>query len=109
MKIVSLLIFAYIIYIVWKLSYDARAKIGLKKTLFQGFLWCVGVALFATLTLGTHIENYDDDPFYGKGETIQDYEPTNKQRFTNFAYYMMILYLPVIAGAIRIIRKKEEA
>lgn len=95
------LLIAYMIYIAWKLSYEATAKIGFKKVLLKGLLWCAGIAVFATITLGTHTENYDDDPFYGRGETVQDYKPTNEQRFANFAYYITILYLPVIVGAIK--------
>lgn len=88
------------VYTAWKLSYDATTKIGFKEALFHGFLWCAGIALFTSLTLGTHTENNDDDdPFYGRSETVQDYEPTTQQRVANFAYYMTLLYLPVIVGA----------
>jgi hypothetical protein len=41
------------------------------------------------------------DPLYGGCERYTDdgYEPTMEQRTANFAYYVTLLYIPVIIGA----------
>ncbi len=94
------LFIAYIAYFSWKTAYDAAVKGGLKKTLLKGFLICAGIALFSAFNLGSHSESCDD-PIYGSCERVQDYEPTNEQRFASFIYFMTLLYLPAIVGTIK--------
>jgi len=57
-------------------------------------LFCAGIALFASATLGkpSCIDSETDN----RGTTCYEYaddgyEPTNKQRGANFSYYMVLL------------------
>lgn len=75
----------------------------LKMVLFKGFLYCAGIALFASMTLGDASCEFQSDPIYGGCDQYADdaYEPTAEQRIANFAYFMTLLYLPVIFGAFK--------
>lgn len=87
----------------WKLAYD-NAKGGKgRKVLWKGILWCGGIALFASFTLGNPSCEVQSDPVYGGCEQYADngYEPTTEQRLASFAYFMTLLYIPVIFGAIK--------
>jgi len=74
-----------------------KKKLSLQKRL----LWCGGIALFASITLGNPTCEQQADPVYGGCEYYADdgYEPTTEQRAANFAYFMTLLYIPVVFGA----------
>jgi hypothetical protein len=67
----------------------------------EGLLWCGGIALFASFTLGNPTCEIQADPVHGGCEYYADdgYEPTNEQRAVSFAYFMTLLYIPVVVGA----------
>jgi hypothetical protein len=73
-----------------------------KKVLWKGFLICAGIALFASFSLGnpTCIDSEQDY----RGSTCNDYandgyKPTTEQRSANFAFWLVLLYVPVVFGA----------
>ena len=74
-----------------------------KQTLWKGFLWCLGLAFLSSVLLGNPSCEYGSDPVYGGCEQYADdgYEPTTQQRVANFAYFMTLLYIPVVFGAFK--------
>lgn len=94
------LLIAGIVSFAWKQASDAAEKENLKKVLWKGLLWCAGIALFASFTLGNSTCEIQADPVYGGCEQYADdgYEPTTEQRAANFAYFMTLLYIPVVIG-----------
>jgi hypothetical protein len=96
------LLIAGIVYIAWKMANDNAERGKYKTVLWKGFLWCAGIALFASITLGnpTCLES---DPVYGGCLFYADdgYVPTTEQKIANFVYYMTLLYIPVVIGALK--------
>ncbi len=70
--------------------------------LWKGFLLCGGLALFASLVLGNPTCEQLSDPVYGGCEQYSNdgYKPTTEERAAHFAYFLTLLYLPVIFGAV---------
>lgn len=95
------LLISGIVCFAWKQSYDSAKRNQLKSVLWKGFLWCGGIALFASLTLGNPTCEIVEDPVRGGCAQYADnaFEPTAKKRIANFAYFMTLLYLPVAIGA----------
>ncbi len=94
------LLIAGVVSFAWKTAHDNAKGGKLKTVLWKGFLWCAGIALFASITLGNPTCEERSDPVYGGCEQYADngYEPTAEQRVARFAYFMTLLYLPVIIG-----------
>lgn len=96
------LLIAGVVYIAGKTASDNSKDGKYKNVLWKGSLWCAGIALFASVTLGnSSCESYED-PLYGGCEYYADdgYEPTTEQRVGSFAYFMILLYVPVLIGAL---------
>jgi len=103
LKALGYLFIAGVVYFAWKTASD-NAKGGKYKTvLWKGFLWCAGIALFASTTLGNPTCQERSDPVYGGCDRYTDggYEPTNEERVARFAYVMTLLYIPVVIGALK--------
>lgn len=100
-RALSYLLIAGIVYYAWKLAYE-NAGSNYKETLWKGLLWCGGIALFASVSLGSPSCLSGSDPVYGGCEEYADdgFEPTNEQRAAHFAYYLTLLYVPVVTGAL---------
>jgi hypothetical protein len=103
-RAVGYLIIAGVVYFAGKTASDNSKDGKYKTVLWRGFLLCAGIALFASITLGNpSCESYDDDSLYGSScEYYADdgYEPTTEQRVGSFAYFMTLLYIPVVIGAL---------
>jgi hypothetical protein len=54
------------------------------------------LSLFAWSSYGTHIE--DDDPIFGGGNTIDDFEPSDEERNTHALTVFLSLLLPACCG-----------
>ena len=94
---------AGIIYIVGKTASDKAKKGSYISVLWKGFLLCAGIALVASIALGNpSCEDYEQDPWGGICYSYSDsgFEPTTEERIARFAYFMTLLYVPVIIGAI---------
>ncbi len=100
LKAITYLFIAYVAFLAWHLARGAAVRSSRFKVLLQGFLWCLAISLFASINLGSHTESEDDDPLYGRTERVQDYEPTFQQQVGNFCYFMTLLYIPVVLGAL---------
>ena len=96
------LFIAGIVYFAWKTASDNAEDGKYKTVLWKGFLWCAGIALFASMTLGNPTCEEPSDPLYGGCEYYADdeYEPTTEQRVARFAYFMTLLYIPVVISAL---------
>jgi len=101
-RAVGYLIGAYFLFIPWSIARENAAGGDFKMVLWKGFLWCVGIAVFASFSLGdpTCI-NFDQDH---RGSTCYEYaddgfQPTGEQRAAHFSFWFILLYLPVIFGA----------
>jgi len=103
------LFIAGIVYFAWKTASDNAEGGKYKTVLWKGFLWCAGIALFASMTLGNPTCEEQSDPLYGGCEYYADdgYKPTTEQRTANFAYYMTLLYIPVVIGALKKDKKRH--
>ncbi|PKL72685.1 hypothetical protein CVV26_00245 [Candidatus Kuenenbacteria bacterium HGW-Kuenenbacteria-1] len=102
-KALGYLFIAGIVYFAWKTANDNATGGKYKTVLWKGFLWCAGIALFASITLGNPTCEERSDPVYGGCEQYADdgYEPTTEQRAAKFAYFMTLLYIPVVIGALK--------
>ncbi len=97
------LLIAGVALIGWSIARD-KAKGGkLKTVLWKGFLWCGGIALFASIMLGNPTCEGVSDPVYGGCESYNDdaFEPTTEQRIGRFSYFLILLYIPVVFGAFK--------
>ncbi|MFA6537662.1 MAG: hypothetical protein WCT18_04690 [Patescibacteria group bacterium] len=97
--------YLFVAFIVWNAYNMAcnKAKGGnFKIVLLKGFLWCGGIALFASMTLGNVMCEQSIYP-NGGCEQYSDggYIPTTEQRTAKFAYLMTLLFVPVVFGAIK--------
>jgi len=100
-KALGYLFMAGILATAYNLAHDS--KLGRNKLLMQGLLICAGLALFASFTLGqpTCIDEETDN----RGSTCYEYAddgytPTTEQRVAKFFYFMTLLGVPVVAGAL---------
>lgn len=103
-RALSYLIIAGIVYFIW-ITANNKAKEGKYKTvLWKGFILCTGIALFTSFSLGnpTCIDpSHDVNWIACNGYANDGYKPTAEQRVANFAYYMTLLYIPVMIGALK--------
>lgn len=96
------LLVAGILSVVWRQAYGNARGGKLKEVLWKGFLWCGGIALLFSVMLGDSTCEIQADPVYGGCEQYADdgYEPTTEQRVASLAYFLVLLYVPVVAGAL---------
>lgn len=94
------LLISGIVYTIWKMAFDDTIKSNYKTVLLKGLVFCVGIALFASISLGNPTCLQISDPAYGGCDEYADdgYVPTSDQKVANFAYYMTFLYVPVMLG-----------
>jgi len=97
------LLIAGVVYYVWKIASEQAGGGKYIAVLWKGFLFCVGIALFASLTLGDPSCEIQSDPLYGDCEQYADngFDVTTEQRMANFSYFMTLLYIPVVIGALK--------
>lgn len=101
-KALGLLVGAYLIYYIWHFAREAAESSSAKTVAWKGFLFCAGAALFASLSLGdpTCLSSEQDLRGGDCYEYADDsYDPTSEQRAATFAYWLTVLYVPVIFGA----------
>ncbi len=105
-RAIGYLVISLVVFIAYKYAKDNAKNSNKKIILWKGLLWCSAIALFASLTLGNPTCSQVADPVFGGCEEYDDnsYEPTTEERVANFAYFMTLLYIPVIAG---ILHKKD--
>jgi len=101
LRALGYLLIAGVALFAWKTARDNAVDGKLKQVLWKGFLWCAGIALFASFTLGNPSCIEQSDPVYGGCEQYVDdgFKPTTEQRAANFTYFMTLLYIPVVFGA----------
>ncbi|HEV7702292.1 MAG TPA: hypothetical protein VGO63_02530 [Candidatus Paceibacterota bacterium] len=97
------LLIAAVVLFAYKQGRDNAKGGKLKMVLWKGVLWCGGLALVASIMLGNPTCEQSADPVYGGCEQYADdgYEPTTEQRAANFAYFLTLLYIPVVFGAFK--------
>lgn len=111
-KAIGYLLIAGLVYMAWNTAREETVKSSYKEILVKGFGWCVGIALFASFTLGQPTcTDYEQD---NRGGTCYDYAddgftPTTEQRVSKFAYYMTLFYIPVVMGVFKGKKEKELA
>lgn len=96
----SYLLVAGIVLFAWALARDNAIGGKTKTVLWKGFLWCVGIAFVAGLTLGDP-SCIESDPLRGGCYEYADdgHEATIEERAANLAYFLTLLYIPVVLGA----------
>lgn len=94
----------------WKIAYDQAKETGFKKVLWKSLLWCGGIALFASITLGSSTcTSYSPGPFGGDCDyRTGGYEVTTEEQVANFAYFMTFLYIPAAFGALSAPKRKNK-
>jgi hypothetical protein len=90
-------------------AYLAGHWVGLRdKAKWYNYVAVLGVVALISLglwaTYGTHTE--DADPLFGGGETVVDFEPSDKQRNEHGLTMFFVLSIPALYGVYR--RQKEE-
>lgn len=98
-KALSYLFIAGVVSSAWKLARDNAKEGKLKAVLWKGLLWCAGIALFASIILGqpSCLEKSSDGCNYYADD---GFEPNTEQRVARFAYFMTLLYIPVVFGVV---------
>jgi hypothetical protein len=106
-KALGYLFVSGLVYFAWDEAYKLGKSKGWKKALLKGLGLCFGIAIFAALILGNPSCEETSDPVYGGCESYADdgYEASYEQRLAQFAYYMVLFYVPVVLGAYK--AKKE--
>jgi hypothetical protein len=101
LKALGHLFIAGIALFAYKTAVDNAKGGKVKIVLWKGFLWCAGIALFTSLIMGAPTCEQGSDPVYGGCDYYADdgYEPSTEKRTGRFAYFMALLYLPVVIGA----------
>lgn len=98
------LLCAGIVSVAWTFARDAARDVTLGRVLWKGFLWCLGIALIANVNLGAS-SCLDSEPGLVGNECTDysddEFEPTAEERWANFAFFMTLLYTPVLLGAWR--------
>lgn len=80
-----------------------------KRLLFHALLWCIAISTFFTFALGSSsCAEYD----YGNLSTClenndDNWNPTNLQRLSEFIYYILLLYVPVLIAVLNTKHKYE--
>lgn len=93
---------SWVVYMIYIKSKEHTLEKTFWSTLRNGALWCGGFALLTAFWLGDpSCEDYEQD---NRGGTCYEYAddgftPTLEQRLAQFAFYLTILYIPVIIGA----------
>lgn len=107
-RAIKYLLIAGVVYFAYKTARDNAEDGKYKNVLWKGLLWCMGIGLFASLTLGNPTCIEQSDPVYGGCEQYADngYEPSTEQRIASFVYFIILLYVPVVAGAMGIRSRK---
>ena len=102
------------IYIFYELAHESGIKTkNLWKSIIKGVIAVAIIGFIASSYLGTHTEDCDDDPIYGRCDRVQDYEPTSKQHRDNFLFWFTYGSIPVVYGLYKgrqeadIMRKKR--
>jgi len=108
-KALGYLLISGVVAFAWKQGHDNVKELELKKVLWKGLLWCGGIALFASIMLGSPSCEVQGDPVYGGCEQYADngFEPTAERRASRFAYFITLLYIPVVIGAFNGNKLKE--
>lgn len=93
---------ANVIYFIYEESQKNARTLGLRPVLWKGFMWCAGIAIIFAVNLGspTCIDSEQDN----RGTTCLEYaddgyEPSPQAKYAEFAFFFILFYAPVIAGA----------
>jgi len=98
-KALSYLFGAFVLFTCYGTAKDYGEKsTNLIKSMMSGLLVALVIAFFANISLGSHSENCDPDPIYGRCDSIQDYIPTSKQYTDNFFFWLLIIVTPITMG-----------
>lgn len=98
-KALTYLFITLFAYCAWHLGDDyAKKTKNVWIMILKGLTTIFVIAFFSNATLGTHTENCDDDPIRGQCDSVQDYQPTTKQYYSNFTYYIVLLGVPYLIG-----------
>jgi hypothetical protein len=103
-KALGYLFISIIVFCIYEIARKNASNGRHTDVLWKGFLICLGISLFAGFTLGN--PSCIDNEYDVRGYSCQEYadnsfEPTNKERASQLAYYMTLLYLPVLIGALQ--------
>lgn len=101
-RAVGYLVISCIVYTAWNIARESVNGDNVKTILWKGFLWCAGIALITSISLGAPScidEEYDPHGSVCNEYADDGFEPTTEQRAANFAYFMTLLYIPVLVGA----------
>ncbi len=102
-KVLGYLVGAYVLFHVYNIARKDSGVGNFKNVLWKGLLFCAGIALFASFSLGnpTCLDREQDNRSSTCYEYADDgYEPTAEQRAARFAYWFILLYVPVVFGAL---------
>jgi len=100
LKAIGYILISGIIFQSWATGAEKASGGNHKTAIWKGFLWCIAIALFFTITLGNPSCAYQSDSMYGGCEEYADngFEPTPEERYANFLFYLTFLYVPYAIG-----------
>ncbi len=98
------LLIALVVYIFWEFAKNTAEEKGAKKVLIEGLVWCVIICSFLNFSLGDPTCIITENEF--RSSLCIEYKddgfnPTYTDRATDFLYYFILLYVPIIVGAIQ--------
>lgn len=95
------LFIAGVVSLAYKISSDRAEGGKYKVVLWQGLLLCGAIALYASLTLGSPSCEVRDPGDVCDQYADNGFSPTNEERLAKFTSVMVLLYVPVVVGALK--------
>lgn len=101
-KALKYLFVSFVILQIYNISKEKVNIMGFKKILWEGLLWCAGIAFIFSINLGspTCIDSEQDT----RGNVCLEYadngyEPSSQERYAEFIFFLILFYIPTIIGA----------
>lgn len=102
-KAIGYLLVAGIVSVAWTAARDGAKSQSITKVLAQGAMWCGAIALYGAMAMGSPTCINEEYGLHGSEcyEYAENgYEPTFNQQAGQFTYLMVLLYTPVVIGAL---------
>lgn len=98
-EVARILVLSALVGFAYTKAKEAGEADGRWSALKKGVIWCVGVALFAAIMLGSPSCEDAGDGLHGCEQYADDgYDPSLEQRAGRFVFWVVLLVAPVVFG-----------